>query len=271
MNDSQPNRTGGYVDQPFVAELYDQVPLHGQRGDTGFYVECAKEFGEPVLELGCGTGRILLEIARAGIDITGLDLSEPMLKVCRKRVGAEPADVQERVTLLEACMTDFDLGRRFKLITVPFRAFQHLVTVDDQLNCLAAVRDHLDDDGRFVVDLFNPSLAVLTDEKYKQEWGEEPDFSLSDGTTVRRRFLTKEVDLHNQIVEAEIIYYKSHPDGHTEKLAHNFPIRYSFRYEMEHLLVRSGLQVEALYAGFQRQPFGSVYPGELIFVARRSC
>jgi hypothetical protein len=66
----------------------------------------------------------------------------------------------------------------------------------------------------------------------------------------------------------ELIYYVTHPDGREERLVHAFPMRYLFRFEAEHLLVRCGFAVEALYAGFDRSPYGSAYPGELIFVAR---
>ena len=59
----------------------------------------------------------------------------------------------------------------------------------------------------------------------------------------------------------------THPDGRTERLVHSFPMRYLFRFEAEHLLARCGFEVEALYADYDRSPYGSKYPGELIFVA----
>jgi hypothetical protein len=76
-------------------------------------------------------------------------------------------------------------------------------------------------------------------------------------------------DYFNQVNQTELIYYVTHPDGRTERLVHAFPMRYLFRYETEHLLVRAGFEVEHLYAGYDKSPYGSTYPGELIFVAKK--
>ncbi len=76
-------------------------------------------------------------------------------------------------------------------------------------------------------------------------------------------------DYFNQVNQVELIYYVTHPDGHQERLVHAFPMRYLFRFEAEHLLARSGFTVEALYAGYDKSPYGSTYPGDLIFVARK--
>ena len=76
-------------------------------------------------------------------------------------------------------------------------------------------------------------------------------------------------DAFNQINYVELIYYVTHPDGREERLVHSFPMRYLFRFEAEHLLVRSGFEVEDVYADFEKNPYGSTYPGELIFVAKK--
>ena len=149
-----------------IADLYDHVVPYRTRTDIEFYVDAARESGG-VLELGCGTGRVLLPTARAGIAITGLDLSSRMLEVCRDRLAAE---VQSRVELVGGAMTDFDFGRSFRLVTTPFRPFQHLLTVEDQLACLACVRRHLAPGGRLVFDLFNPSLEALVNMRLEKRW-----------------------------------------------------------------------------------------------------
>ena len=93
-------------------------------------------FCGPVLELDCGTGRVLIPTAREGIDITGIDLSEHMLDICRTKLAQESDEVQARTRIVRADTRDFDLGTQFKLMTIPFRPFQHLITVEDQLACL---------------------------------------------------------------------------------------------------------------------------------------
>ncbi|HEY6091913.1 MAG TPA: class I SAM-dependent methyltransferase, partial [Gemmatimonadales bacterium] len=141
---------------PDFGLLYDSVPLYAARPDVDFYVEEAKAAGGPALEIGCGTGRILIPTARAGVTITGLDGSTEMLARARAKLAAEPAPVRQRATLVQADMRDFELGARFALITAPFRVVQHLITAEDQQRFLAAVRRHLAPGGRLVFDVFNP-------------------------------------------------------------------------------------------------------------------
>ena len=254
----------------FIADLYDHVVPYRERADVPFFVDAAKDSGGPVLELGCGTGRILIPTARAGIEIVGLDLSPPMLEVCRARLSEEAPDVQSRVQLLEADMRRFDLSRTFKLITTPFRSFQHLITVEDQRACLASVHLHLTEDGHFILDVFNPSLEALTSDNLGEEIGEEPEFTAPDGRRVIRRHKIVERDRFNQVQHVELIYDVTHPDGREERLVHAFPMRYLFRFEAEHLLARCGFEVEQVYADFDKPPYGSTYPGELIFVAKKA-
>lgn len=263
------DQAGGYADYAFVADLYDYVTPYSERPDVAFFVAAAQEAGGPVLEVGCGTGRVLIPTARAGIEITGLDLSVHMLAVCRERLAEEPAEVQERVQLVEGDMRDFDLGRAFALATVPFRPFQHLTTVEDQIACLRTIHRHLEPDGRLILDLFNPKLEALTERNLGEEYGEEPGFEVPDGRRVRRSHIVTARDVHEQVLRAELIYYVTYPDGKQERLVHAFPMRWLYRFEAEHLLARCGFEVEALYADYDKSPYGSVYPGELIFVAKK--
>lgn len=263
------SRAGGYDTYAFTAELYDHVVPYSNRADMGFYIEAARQAGGPVLEMGCGTGRILIPTARAGVDIVGLDLSPYMLAVCRRRLASEPEAVRSRVRLVQADMREFEIPRTFSLVTTPFRPFQHLLTVEDQLACLGGIHRHLADEGKLILDLFNPSLPYLTSDALGKEIGDEPEFTMPDGRRVLRRHRTVARDYFRQINEVELIYYVTHPDGREERLVHAFSMRYLFRFEVEHLLVRSGFVVDELYAGFDKKPYGSEYPGELIFVARK--
>jgi SAM-dependent methyltransferase len=260
---------GGYDEYAFVADLYDSVVPYRERPDVPFFVDAAIESDGPVLELGCGTGRVLIPTARAGVEVVGLDLSPHMLGVCRDRLGRESEPVRSRAHLAMADMRHFALLRRFALVTVPFRPFQHLITVQDQLACLTTVRDHLCEGGRVILDLFNPSLDALARQDQGQETAEEPAFSTSDGRRVVRRHKTVAHDRFNQVLQLELIYDVVHADGREERLVHAFAMRYLFRFEVEHLLARCGLAIEHLYAGFDKSAYGSTYPGELIVVARK--
>jgi SAM-dependent methyltransferase len=261
---------GGYEEYAFVADLYDWVVPYRDRPDIPFFVDAAMQAGSPVLEIGCGTGRVLIPSARAGVDVVGLDASPQMLAVCRQRLQQEKVAVQARVQLFQADMRGFELERQFTLITLPFRPFQHLITVEDQRSCLMSIRRHLIEGGRVILDLFNPSLEGLVSRPDGQEFGDEPEFSTPDGRRVVRRHRTIAHDRFNQVTHVELIYYVTHPGGREERVVHAFPMRYLFRFEVEHLLGRCGFEVEHLYAGFDRSAYGSRYPGELIFVARKT-
>lgn len=252
-----------------AAEYYDYVSEYVARDDVQFFVEMAQASGGPVLEVGCGTGRVLLPTARAGIEITGLDLSDGMLAVLRRRLAAEPSEVQGRVRLVQGDMRDFDLGQQFALATIPFRPFQHLTTIEDQIRCLTAIRHHLRPGGRLVLDLFNPSIPLLADEARFNESAPGEEVELPDGRRFYRTWRLVDRNYFTQVQQVEMLYYVTHPDGRQERAVHAFPMRWLFRFEAEHLLARCGFEVEHLYSGYDRAEYGSTYPGELIFVARK--
>ncbi len=263
MDTSSPND-----EYDVTAEFYDSVTFYANRPDVGFFIEEAQAAAGPVLELGCGTGRVLIPTARAGVDITGLDFSRRMLDVCRTRLAQEPAETRSRAHLVQGDMRCFAFPLPFDLITMPFRPFQHLTTVEEQLACLACVRRHLSPGGRLILDIFNPWLEMLVADDVGVETSEGPPFTTPDGRTVERRFRFVSKDRAGQVNRIELIYYVTHPDGRQERLVHSFAFRYLFRFEAEHLLARAGLKVEQLFGGYDRSPFGVTYPGELIFIAR---
>jgi SAM-dependent methyltransferase len=257
-------------DYALIADLYDHVGPYRDRPDVEFFVSAARDAGGPVLELGCGTGRVLIPTARAGIEITGLDLSSHMLDLCRQQAALEPHGVQSRIHLVEGDMRSFDLDRTFALVTIPFRPFQHLLTVEDQLSCLASIHRHLDEEGELIVDVFNPSLDFLVNRPAGEVFGEEPAFSTPDGRRIVRSHRILSHDRFAQISRFELLYDVTHPDGREERLTHEFPLRYLFRFELEHLLARAGFLVADIYADYDRSPYGSRYPGELLVVARKT-
>jgi SAM-dependent methyltransferase len=264
------SEAGANDEYALIADLYDHVVPYRDRLDVAFFIEAAQASGNPVLEVGCGTGRVLIPLARAGVEIAGLDHSPRMLDVCRRRLRDEPADVQSRVRLVEGDMRRFELGRSFTLAAIPFRPFQHLLTVDDQLACLGSIERHLVDGGRLILDLFNPSPDALANQPIGVEFGEEPEFQTPDGRRVVRKHKTVAQDRFNQVNAHELIYDVTHPGGRHERLVHAFSLRYLFRFEAEHLLARAGFAVEQVYAGYDKSAYGSKYPGELVFVARKT-
>jgi len=134
---------------------------------------------------------------------------------------------------------------------------------------LQLVRKNAPMTGGLILDLFNPSIDYLANRPIGVEMPEGPPFTVPDGRQVERSFQIVSQDRFAQVNRVELIYDVRHTDGRKERQVHAFMMRHLFRYEAEHLLARSGFVVEQLYADYDRSPYGSTYPGELIFVARK--
>jgi SAM-dependent methyltransferase len=251
------------------AEFYDHLDVYVNRDDVDFFVSEAVAARGPVLELGCGTGRVLLPCARAGASIRGLDTSDAMLARCRRKLASEPEDVRRRVVLEQDDMRNFRFDTQFQLVTIPFRPFQHLAAVEEQLACLTSIHRALAVGGRLILDLFNPSLTHLVDESRFEEHSSGAPFTLPDGRIVERTERVTARDYLAQIVYADLIFYVTHPDGRRERLVQSIEMRYLFRFEVEHLLARCGFEIEAAYGDYKRTPLEAGPAQELLYVARK--
>jgi SAM-dependent methyltransferase len=239
--------------------LYDRAyeRLRDPSGDAAFYRSLAREQGGPVLELGCGSGRVLLPIAREGIACVGLDASRAMLEAFRQK------DPPSNLLLVHGRMESFDLSpERFRLIYSAFRALQHLVAVDDQLACLAGVRRHLAPGGLFAFDVFAPKLDRIAAEDEPE--AEDVRFPLDGDEVVRFVRLHRDRAAQTQDVTFR---YERRRDGRVvdsrEAVAR---MRYFFRYELEHLLARSGFTRVEFLGGFDGRPYDYV-SGETVVLA----
>ncbi|HYL84433.1 MAG TPA: class I SAM-dependent methyltransferase [Candidatus Angelobacter sp.] len=250
----------------FIADYYDESPIvRGRTQDIAFYREVAREFGDPILELGCGTGRITMALAQTGKRITGLDLSEKMLERAALKRGALYTEERERVHLVQGDMTKFDLGEKFRLVIIPFRPFQHLLEVREQMDCLKCVRKHLAPGGRLVLDVFQTDAERMHDPVHMRE---TPliEYKTSEGRQVRISERVEAFHRAEQVNDVEMIYSVMHPGGKQERLVFAWPLRYFFRYEVEHLLARCGFRMTAEYGNFDRTSIADDSP-EMIFVA----
>jgi SAM-dependent methyltransferase len=262
------NKHGGYVDQPILAELYDLVPGYAKRTDINFYLQYCVTASGSILELGCGTGRILLPAAESGCRITGLDTSPHMLTQCQQKLKRKSPSVQSRVRLVQGDMTNFDLAESFHLVTVPFRAFLHVIAVDDQLACLKRIYRHLTPGGCLIIDVFQVDLKRITNPRATEESEDFAKYELPDGRRLRRTSRIAAFHPADQVNDVEMIYHLTNLDGTTERIVQAFPFRYIFRYEMEHLLARCGFKVVDLFGNFDKSPLADNSP-EMIFVAEK--
>ena len=257
----------GYDSIKSMGELYDLGSPYAQRADPAFYLEEAAKSRGSVLEVACGTGRILLPIARKGISITGIDQSPAMLERCCDLLSRESQEVQSRVRLEQMDMRTFNLGERFALAMIPFRPLQHMIKVADQLATFRSIHRHLNPGGHLVFDVFNPDLKRLAAGGTE----EEEDFPLTklpDGRSVRRTARVTGVHPAKQVSDVELTYHVTDTSGKTEKSVMKFPMRWFYRFEIEHLLERCGFGLKAVYGNFDRSEFTDSSP-EMIFVAER--
>jgi SAM-dependent methyltransferase len=263
------SKYGGYEKREFIAGYYDTAYDTRSRQDVDFFVEYSRKADGRTLELGCGTGRVLIPTAIAGYEATGLDLSHYMLQQCREKLFRQPEDVQQRIRLIEGNMTDFHTTEQYSLVTIPFRPFQHLITPEEQKACLNCSNHHLITAGLLILDIFHPyPPRLVPDPRYMKETEDLPETALPDGRHLRRTSRTAAFHREQQYNDIEIIYYITHPDGRQERLVQAFPFRYFFRYEVEYLLELCGFRMVDLFGNYDRSPLSNDSP-EMIFVAQK--
>jgi len=250
------------------AELYDRY-ARGLPNELEFYVEEACRAKAPVLELGCGTGRILLPAVEAGAQMVGLDRAPAMLEVLRRKLDALSAEVQQRAEVVQADMRTFDLGRRFERIFIPYRAFLHLLSDAEQRLALERVRAHLAPEGRLIFNVFDPDLEIIAAHRTELGGAMKRAAEFAHPHTGNRVILwdTRHYQLEQQMLDQYFIFEELDGEGHSlRRTFSRLLIRYVHRFEMQHLLELCGFEVVDLYGDFRRGPFHS--GGEQIWVAR---
>jgi ubiquinone/menaquinone biosynthesis C-methylase UbiE len=250
-----------------IARFYDEA-VKGLRlveNDVAFYHEHARTCGGEVLELACGTGRVLIPLAEQGVSITGIDASSNMLEQARRKLKRLPREVQQRVDLQQQDMCTFELDSTYSLIFCTFRSFQHLLTKKAQGACLEQVRKHLQDNGMFIIDLFVPFHHLLAQQKRSLYLGTFVD--PGTGSVVSRRSEVK-YDLAAQTLHEDRFYEWTDKEGGVHRLIWSFDLAYLFRYEVELLLEKHGFAIEHVYGDFKRSPY-DYYSGEQIYVVRK--
>jgi len=243
------------VEASFYDALFDKVD------DIPLYQEYAIKADGPVLECGCGTGRVAIPLARAGANVVGIDINEKMLAIAREKLSMESPEVQLRVKLAKADMRSFTLEERFSLCVIPFSTFLHMLSVEDQEACLSTISKHLLTNGRLIVSVFNPDLSrpqnVVRLDKTKQV-----------GDKLVMRFYAQSFDFPNQITFGHYIYDFVKSDGSVKRLLVPFKIRYVFYDEMCQLLKRTGYEIECVYGDEKKDPYEPNSP-LMVFIARK--
>ncbi|WP_052807299.1 class I SAM-dependent methyltransferase [Risungbinella massiliensis] len=226
----------------------------GMENDTCYYTELAKLHKGPVLELGCGTGRISLAIARESISLVGIDFSAQMLQSARKK--AKAMALAGRTQWIEADMADFHVpnNRTFPLIISPYRSFQHLLKVEDQLRTLRQVRKHLRQDGVFAFHLFSPNMEQLLDLNRSYQF--RGNYEVPGSYETVDVYDYTELDSFRQLLHVTRYYERFEETGKMiERVKSDFSIRYTFPTELRHLLAVNGFRIQNMYGDFDGTPF----------------
>ena len=252
------------------AEIYD-FQRSGSGPDIDFYVEEARKAKGPVLEIACGTGRVAIPIARQKIMTFGIDASSKMLDKAREKLEREP-ELEKYLTLVHADMRDFALDEKFGLIIIPNRSFLHMLTVGDQKKALVNIRNHLADDGRFILNFFNPDLNMIASQSAsspRNRIKRSGQFTDERTGNLVYSWETGSHDAHRQIINVLNTYEEVDKEGVVIRRYHKpLKLRWIYRYEMQHLLELTGLEVEALYGWFDRREFDKD-SREMIWVAKK--
>ncbi len=254
-----------------MTTLYDPIAYdttaQGVPGDVEFYVSLAKEAhaaGFPVLELACGTGRVTIPIAQAGVQLVGLDRSPAMLGRAREKSAS-----LSNVRWVDGDMREFALPERFGLIVIPCRSFQHLLTIDDQLSCLRCVHRHLAPAGRLAINIYNPNILRIAEWLTTRKGGLQLVGSGDARDGEWKRWETAEYLPATQRQNVTFLDERLSDAGVVvSRVYRGLTLRYSYRFEMEHLLARAGFTIEALYGDHFRAPFEDTSP-EMVWLARR--
>jgi SAM-dependent methyltransferase len=253
-----------------IAKYYDGAYAAKQDlVDLPFYLDLAGQSGGPVLEIACGTGRVLLPIARRGIEICGVDNSQPMLQVLKENLAGESQQVRQRVSVQEGDMRIFRLQRKFPLVMIPFRAMQHMFRVEDQVAALKTAAAHLMDDGILAFDVFYPKFEMIWT-KVGEEVAEMEWTSASDPTKTIRRFFRKDsVDKIHQVFSFTFIFRTYESGKLILEETEAFKLCYYTYPHVRALFLLAGLEPVAEYGSFAKTPLDNSAE-QMIFLLRRS-
>ncbi len=236
----------GFSYPDYFARFYDVIYAELRTIDRDFFLREVRAAKGPVLEIGVGTGRLFVDALNAGADIYGVDISATMLDQLKAKL--DPKD-HHRICRQDA--RSLRLDKTFDLILAPARVFSHLLEIDDQLRALDSVYDHLNPGGRFIFDVFVPNLDILL-----HGVDQQLDF---DGEYARgkrvKRVISAKADLVNQINHITMTLTWDE-EGGEKSGTWQTPMRFFFRYELEHLVRRSKLKLVNIFGDYEEHALG---------------
>lgn len=251
-----------------VGEYYERVndydlEYQGQSElDLPFWKELVMRYNpQRVLELACGSGRIGIELLHqsGNFQLEGLDIAPEMLNAYRRKLEGEPVWNQQRVTLHEGSMCDYDLPGKgeFDLIFLPFNSICHLYEIDEQFEAFQHAYSHLAPGGRFVVDTSLPDIDFLREALNRPTTVYmEDEIASPDGDFTMLIYSSRKYDAIEQVEHMVWTHEKFFQSGENERYMNTLDMHVFFPRELQLLFLSSGFRIEAIYGDYNWKPLG---------------
>jgi len=254
-------RTNLYLE---TAKYYDGGNFRNFSEDILMYKSFIKDDFQ-ILDVGCGTGRVALELINQKVKIVGIDLSKSMLYIFRAKLSKQNQELQHKVEILELDMTNFELDSKFDLILFPFRVFQALTSNEQRVNCLTKMKKHLKETGKMIINCFDPDHKMLESfDKINKLDYEYYDEKLK--ANIKRSTIGEENDVKNKIIRSKYIFEAKFSDGSKTITEEQLLRGYLEKNEMDDLFKENGLKVIDVYSWWDFSKYISEIKRELIYI-----
>lgn len=249
-----------------TAWLYDIDNRDNLSSDIPFYIDYATQQDGEILELGCGTGRVAIALAKAGHRITALDLSKEMLDVFRTKIDSQ-VNLKNKITLVHGSMADFNFNHKFSMIIAPFRAFQALVKDDDIEISLRCIHSHLTANGIFIINMFNP-YTIMDENWCYPETVQWERFDDKTGNHVIKKHWGDKIDTVNQIIYPHYAYEVTENNGVKSRYIEDLSLKYYYENQIAERLEKAGFTIKEKFGWYDKSSIENARR-ELIFVCGR--
>ena len=242
-----------------AAKFYD---LFGSKNDLDFYKELTLQNGNNALELGVGTARVAISLAKAGTTVVGIDNSVHMLKVAKENLAKESKAVRSRVVLKKADMRNFELGQSFPFVYLPSSTFDHNITVEDRKRTLSCICKHLKRNGTFAFD-----LERAPPDKPEKSWWIDRKETEDGRMVVRSIFTRKDTAKHTLSLD---LFYDVYRNGELLERYHEYgEVAIISKEEIIELLEESGFKIVSIYGDFDKSRCQEDSPRMVLVVKRK--
>lgn len=245
---------------PVHTEMYDKLhqdmdflavgPDGEAPQDARFYLDLIGKPPKNILDIGCGTGRVAIPLAKAGHHVTGIDVSAAMLNIAKRKIAELPADIQSRIKLVNTDWHDYNLNETFDAAVCPFTSFQRNLTIQEQDTWLQCVHKHLKPGiGKVIIDLFFPRLSRLADREELRHSNRE---FVIDG----KQWIEHETVTRYPATQTFDVCLDYEPVDKTQpRIEHKFSLTWFMPREVERMLAANGFEDISILDG---------YSGELV-------